>query len=275
MEIIRTKKELQKYLSTKNQLGLVPTMGSLHRGHLSLVEKSITENHHTLVTIFVNLKQFSPNEDFKEYPRNLEKDLDLLKKFKVAVFCPSHKEIYPHQANHGYTYIGNKLLENLYCGKTRPFFFNGVLLIVLKLFNLINPQHAYFGKKDFQQFFLIKEMIKDLNLKVKVKAIATVRNKYGLALSSRNLYLDKEELEQASFFYQSLIHAKTLFKRANFNSPKEIEDYLIIQLKKKFKIDYLKVVDKKTLLPSQELKGLIILGAIYINKVRLIDNLEI
>ena len=198
MKIIKNIKTLQRKIEilklNNNKICLVPTMGSLHDGHLSLVKKAKGNNRIVIVSIFINPSQFGANEDFKKYPKNTKKDISLLKKLSVdIVFIPNKKEILTYKVS---KLIQLKLpIEKILCGKTRPKYFPGVGSIVIKLFDIIKPDYSYFGEKDFQQFSFIKQLTKKLNMNIKVISGKTVRDSFGLALSSRNLYLsDKQKI---------------------------------------------------------------------------------
>ena len=204
--------ELQK----KNKIiGFVPTMGALHEGHLKLVRESKAKNDVTVVSIFVNPTQFSPNEDLAKYPRPFEQDKKLLDNEKVDyLFHPNIKIIYPAGFQ---TYVIAKKLANIVEGKNRPGHFTGVATVVLKLFNLVQPTNTYFGQKDFQQCVVIKQMVKDLNLPININVVSTVRDKDGLALSSRNIFLNSQERLQALSLYQSLLLGKKIILAGNKN----------------------------------------------------------
>ncbi|MFA5880032.1 MAG: pantoate--beta-alanine ligase, partial [Candidatus Margulisiibacteriota bacterium] len=198
------KNEIAKLKLSNQTIGFVPTMGALHEGHLSLVAKSIEENDKTIVSIFVNPTQFGKNEDLEKYPRPIEKDQKLLQEAGTAIiFRPSNEVIYLGDPDLG-TIIFEPSLSKKLCGLTRPDHFQGVCSIVLRLFNLIQPTRAYFGEKDFQQLTIIKKMVHDLFLNVEIISCPIIREKNGLALSSRNSYLTAVEKEEASFIYQSL-----------------------------------------------------------------------
>jgi len=195
MRVIETISDLKAIIRTQKNLGrvigLVPTMGYLHEGHLSLVNMSRQNNDYTVMSIFVNPTQFGPNEDFDRYPRDLERDLKLAEAAGVdVVFAPSVKEMYPD----GYkTYVNVEGITEVLCGKSRPGHFRGVTTIVTKLFNIVEPHRAYFGQKDAQQVAVIKKMVKDLNMNVEIITCPIVREEDGLAMSSRNVYLSPEE----------------------------------------------------------------------------------
>ena len=241
-------------------LGFVPTMGNLHQGHLSLVKKSLQDNAQTMVSIFVNPRQFGAHEDFDQYPRTLEKDLEALKSLSpgrpLTVFAP--KKFYPK--NFATTIkVDNDLTQKL-CGQSRPQHFAGVTTVVYLLFSLVRPSKAYFGQKDYQQFKVVEKMTEDLRLPVLLEMMPIIRDNRGLALSSRNQYLTSEQYEQA------LVLSKTLNEIAS--DPKS--------LRPQHGWDYLEVLDAMNLQPiSPDTKKILIAGAIKIGDVRLIDNIII
>jgi len=246
MRIIKSPKRMQEIcFSLKKRgkvIGFVPTMGYFHEGHLSLIRVAKKKSDVSVVGIFVNPTQFGPKEDFKRYPRNLERDKRLLRKIGCdLLFCPSLKDMYP-QGYETYVEVENstKILE----GTSRPGHFKGVSTVVAKLFNIIQPNIAVFGQKDFQQAVVIKRMVKDLNFPVKILVTPTTREKSGLALSSRNEYLPSEEKRQALVLYQSLGLAKKMIKSGERDSRK-IKDQMkkLIQGKPKAKIDYITIND--------------------------------
>ena len=203
MRVVKTVDEMQQASRecrmTGRKIAFVPTMGALHLGHFSLIKTSIKSSTITIVSIFVNKLQFGPNEDFNNYPRTLEKDLNALKNMKVdAVFLPSHEELY--DKSYSFNVSENNLSTNLE-GAARPNFFNGVCTVVLKLFNIIRPTQSFFGQKDIQQLMIVKKMALDLNLNVKIVGCKTIRNSHGLAMSSRNQYLTNEEKLLAANIY--------------------------------------------------------------------------
>ena len=274
MEIIRNKKLLRQKLNPHNSVGFVATMGFLHQGHLSLVKKSKQENQITIVSIFVNPLQFGKNEDFETYPHDEEKDLALLKKENVDfVFLPE-KDFY---SAHHQTMIQNNFLKHQYCGATRKVHFDGVLTVVAKFFLLIQPQIAYFGEKDFQQFFLIQKMVQDLDFPITIKALATKREKNGLAMSSRNQYFSVEQKKNANFLYQSLCTAKEkIISGKNIIAVLEQTKKVMESLCSS--VEYLVLVDEDNLaevLKIEQGKNYRLLVAVYYCSVRLIDNLAI
>jgi len=296
MLIIRTITELKKCIkragastsasprkrgSSNKTIGFVPTMGYLHDGHISLVRAAKKENDFTVVSIFVNPMQFGPNEDLDKYPRDEKKDIALLKKEKVDIlFLPGTKELYPGGFK---TTVSVKELSGVLCGASRPVHFDGVCTIVCKLFNLVEPDTAYFGQKDGQQLIIIKKMVEDLNLNVKIKAVPTVREKDGLAMSSRNMYLTKEERAQAPVLYQSLLKAKELINNVGATcqaAPTKIintmRKMILNGTNGKAKIDYIEIRDAKTLDKIKKINGgALIALAVKVGKARLIDNITI
>lgn len=253
-------------------IGFVPTMGYLHQGHLNLMRKARRENDYSVISIFVNPTQFAPQEDLKRYPRNLSRDKKLSKLCGVdIIFYPGLKDIYPD----GYkTYVEVEELSEVLCGSSRPGHFRGVTTIVTKLFNIVQPDTAYFGQKDAQQAIIIKRMAKDLNFPFKIKVSTIVREKNGLALSSRNTYLNKEQRKNAAILYKALQIAVGMIKSGN-RDPREI----VAKMRKTIKstpgarIDYIKIVDLSTLKEVKRIKTRVLIAiCIFFGKVRLIDN---
>lgn len=279
MKTITSPQEMQKLtldLRKNNQLiGFIPTMGALHRGHLELVKQSKKYNDVTIVSIFVNPAQFSPNEDLNKYPRPFENDKLLLEKEKVDyLFYPDAKIIYPDgfQINVSLTKL-SKILE----GKSRPGHFDGVATIVLKLFNLTQPTNTYFGQKDFQQCAVIKQMVHDLNLQIVIYVVPTVRDIDGLALSSRNIFLNPQERLQAINLYQSLILGKKLILSGNKN-VEFIKTKMIDYLKQfnLIRVDYIEFCQSEDLSVIKIVsRPMVILITAFVGKTRLLDNIEI
>jgi pantoate--beta-alanine ligase len=277
VRIIRNLKQMlgvsQDLRLKRKTVGFVPTMGALHFGHLNLIRKARRENDKVIVSIFVNPSQFSPNEDFKEYPRNLKQDARLCQKEGVdIIFFPGIKDMYPP----GYkTYVCVNDLSDILCGQFRHGHFKGVATVVTKLFNIVRPDTAYFGQKDAQQAIIIKKMTQDLNIPVRIKIIPTVREKDGLALSSRNVYLNQSERQDAGVLYQALKLAGNLIRRGNTN-PLDIAKKMrrLINKKKNARIQYISIVDLKNLKPVQRIKGKVLIAlAAWLGKIRLIDNI--
>ena len=260
-------------------VGFVPTMGALHQGHLSLVRQARKDNDFVVVSVFVNPIQFAPNEDFDNYPRKIRLDLDLLEKECVdLVFAPSNEEMYPKddsRMNQTWLDVVGPITEGL-CGISRPTFFRGVTTVVAKLFNIVQPKRAYFGWKDAQQLAAIRQMVNDLNFDLEVIGLPIVREDDGLAMSSRNAYLTKDERQEAKIVYQSLELAKSRILRGE-TSVKKIttEMKLLVEDSALSRIDYITIVSSQTFQPILELeKGQDILIAIatYVGSTRLIDN---
>lgn len=255
------------------RIGFVPTMGALHEGHLTLIRQARTENDSVVVSIFINPIQFGKNEDFAQYPRTFDNDCELLSKEGVnVVFNPKASEMYPD----GFcTTVVPEHLEDKLCGKSRPGHFRGVATVVLKLFNLIQPDSAYFGQKDFQQTVVIRRMAADLNLDVNIKVLPTVRDNAGLALSSRNAYLSEAEKKDARCLYQVLIKAKDMVNAGAKNAgeiKREMEK--VIHNGKSARIDYISIVNSETLEAVTEVRsGDVAALAVKIGKTRLIDNI--
>ena len=269
--------EFTKFRNTLNgTVGFIPTMGALHDGHVSLIKKSLNTCDHTIVSIFVNPIQFAINEDLHSYPRPIEKDLKLLKNLNItAVFIPSHKDMY--QKNHSTFIEENDLTKNLE-GTSRPHFFKGVLTIVTKLFNMTRPTHSFFGEKDAQQLCVIKKLVVDLNFPINIIACPTVRDENGLALSSRNQYLEDETRKRASIIYLALMKAKHLVESGEKN-PHQIKKTInsLISTEPLATIDYISIADSNSL---EEIKkyintNVLISLAIYIRDIRLIDNISL
>ena len=277
MKVYRTTgsliKKIKEIKKEGRKIGFIPTMGFLHKGHASLIKAARKDTDCVIVSIFVNPAQFGPMEDFKKYPRDIEKDLALCEKEGVdIIFSPKEKEMYPD----GYvTYVNVEKITNTLCGASRPGHFQGVSTIVAKLFNIASPDVAYFGQKDAQQAIVIKRMAEDLNMNVKIKIMPTVREKDGLAMSSRNIYLDGKERENASYIYKALQAAKVLFNAGERDSGKIISRIKqVINSRDNAKIDYVAIVDTKELEDIKKVSGeALIAVAVKIGNTRLIDNI--
>jgi pantoate--beta-alanine ligase len=276
MEVVKTKSELRKMLSSPGELtsiGLVPTMGSLHKGHLSLVEKAARETEKVVVSIFVNPTQFNDQEDLKRYPRNLEADLKLLEKTGCdIVFAPDVEEIYPAPDTRVFNF-GN--LDKVMEGKYRPGHFNGVAQVVSKLFDIIKPSKAYFGMKDFQQLTIIKVLAKKMYPRLQIVPCPIIREPDGLAMSSRNLLLSVEQRNEAPLIWQTLSEAKKLVFH---KSVKELASWVKKTINKGelLEVEYFEIVDSEKLRPVNswdEPGGKVGCIAVYCGKIRLIDNI--
>jgi len=254
-------------------VGLVPTMGDLHDGHISLIRKCRKKCDFLTVSIFVNPAQFSPREDFKNYPRNLRRDSEICRKNGVDfIFNPTVKDVYPEGFE---TYVNLEKIPNHLCGLKRPGHFRGVATVVLKLFNIIQPDVAVFGKKDYQQLKLIKKMARDLNVPVKIIAGETVRSSKGLALSSRNRYLSLDDSERALFLRKSLLLGRRLVYSGS--APDAVKEKMRHIIKKSGgKIDYISVCDRDSFEELKKIeKDALIAVAVKVGPARLIDNIEV
>ncbi len=251
-------------------VGLVPTMGYLHEGHGSLIERCRKENDKVVVSIFVNPTQFGENEDLGAYPRDFERDKDLCEKLGCdLIFHPEPSEMYVDSK----TYVNISGLSDHLCGKSRPVHFKGVCTVVSKLFNIVNPHKAYFGEKDAQQLAIIKKMVKDLNFDVKVVGCPIVREEDGLAKSSRNAYLSEEERKSALCLSRAIKKGQEVIR--NSKEASEVVDAMkaVVNEEEGARIDYIEVVDAMTMEPVSEIKGNVLTAmAVYIGKTRLIDN---
>ena len=279
MKIFRKVKEQQDYsFHNKCQdvkVALVPTMGFLHEGHLSLIDRAEEYANKIIVSIFVNPAQFGEGEDYMEYPRDEQRDLKLLRDKNVdAVFIPDAAEMYPKDFK---TFCEVNEISKSYCGESRPVHFRGVVTVVLKLFNITQPDIAVFGEKDYQQLIIIKKMTEDLNLPIEIVSAPIVRESDGLALSSRNIYLESEERKEAAVIYQSLVMAKEMVgegeKDVSLLKKKMTE---LIESKEHTRIDYIEFVNIRTLEKVGKVESPTrIIMAVWVGKARLIDNMEI
>ncbi|AOY78001.1 pantoate--beta-alanine ligase [Clostridium formicaceticum] len=277
MKIITSIDELKTIIRKEKQngkqIGFVPTMGYLHDGHLSLIEKASIENHFVVVSIFVNPTQFGINEDFDVYPRDLERDQKIAEIGGAnIIFHPTIKEMYPN----GYrTYVEVEEITEKLCGASRPGHFRGVTTVVAKLFHIVTPHRAYFGLKDAQQVAVLQKMVKDLNMDVQVIPCPIVREADGLAMSSRNVNLSPQDRKTALILSKSLAKAKEIVAAGERNA-----EMILIQVKKTLAteptviIDYIEIVDFETFERIDILKGRVLIAiAAKIGKVRLIDNI--
>ena len=269
------KAAISGHKSAGRTIGFVPTMGFLHEGHLSLVRAARKKADVTVVSIFVNPAQFGPKEDLKTYPRDLNRDSAMLEKEGVDyVFHPEAGEIYPH----GYkTYVEVRDLQEKLCGRSRPEHFRGVCTVVLKLFQIVRPDIAFFGEKDAQQAIILRKMIRDLNLDVQVEVMPIVREADGLAMSSRNTYLSPEERAAALVLSRSLEAARRQIDHGERRAGIILDGMrAMIGQEPLARIDYVEAVDTEDLDPVKEIvKGTLIALAVYIGPTRLIDNLII
>lgn len=276
MEIYNTIKSLKDQVKEwRNQglsVALVPTMGYLHEGHMSLIKRAASENDKVVVSVFVNPIQFGPSEDFSSYPRDLERDAEICREAGAScVFAPAAEEMYPNGIN---TYVNvEKLTEGL-CGAKRPGHFRGVCTVVSKLFNIVTPDRAYFGQKDAQQLAVIKRMVMDLNFNIEIVGCPIIREEDGLAKSSRNTYLSPAERKAALVLSRSLNKAKAALSSGETDA-KIIKNIIETEIKSEplAKADYIEVVDSLTLESCDKITSTVLIAiAVYIGKTRLIDN---
>ena len=277
MYVVKTIAEVRAHVAAWRKqgktVGLATTMGYLHEGHQSLIKKSVEENNRTVVTIFVNPMQFGPTEDLESYPRDLEKDLKLCEETGARlVFAPDPEEMYEE----GFvSYVDMNGLTNHLCGLSRPIHFRGVCTVVNKFFNIVQPDRAYFGQKDAQQLAVIKRMVKDLNMNVEVIGCPIVREEDGLAMSSRNTYMDEKEHKAALILSRSLLLGKKIINDGE-KDPKKVTEKMIelINSEPMAEIDYVEIVNNETMEAVDKIQGEILCAiAVKINnKVRLIDN---
>ena len=274
--LVKTKKELQEQLSalrSKGSVGFVPTMGALHQGHISLVEQAVNVNAAVVVSIFVNPTQFNDPGDLRRYPRNLEVDLKMLEKTGCTlVFAPEAEEVYPEPDNRKFNFGS---LEQVMEGKHRPGHFNGVAQVVSRLFEMTKPDKAYFGLKDLQQLAVIKKLVKMMNLPVEIVPCPIIREKSGLAMSSRNELLSPEERDNASLIYQELRNAQELKAK---KTVQQLKNQVIEDINKNpfLNVEYFEIVDDENLMPVKNWndKGVKVgCIAVHCGKVRLIDNI--
>ncbi|GHP44623.1 pantothenate synthetase [Helicobacter pylori] len=274
MRVLETIAALREYRkSLKESVGFVPTMGALHKGHQSLIERSLKENSHTIVSVFVNPTQFGPNEDFNAYPRPLEKDLALCEGLGVnAVFLPKTNEMYPYEIERRLKLYAPTFLSQSLEGAVRKGHFDGVVQVVLKMFHLVNPTRAYFGKKDAQQLLIIQHLVKDLLLDIEITPCEIVRDDDNLALSSRNVYLNATQRKQALAIPKALENIKQAIDKGEKACEKLKK--LGLEILENLEVDYLefcnhKLEPLKTIEPTNTL----VLVAARVGKTRLLDNL--
>ncbi|PIP13018.1 MAG: pantoate--beta-alanine ligase [bacterium (Candidatus Stahlbacteria) CG08_land_8_20_14_0_20_40_26] len=276
MKVITTVKNMQLLsyeLRKEEKIGFVPTMGFLHKGHLSLIDRARSLSEIVVVSIFVNPKQFGPSEDYLTYPRDFERDKQLLKERDVDIlFYPDIKDMYPT----GYsTYVEVEGFDATLCGARRPGHMRGVATVCMKLFNIVRPHLAVFGEKDYQQAILIKRMVSDTNLDVEIVLSPTVREGDGLAVSSRNIHLTDKERKDAAVLYKSLLFGKNLVEEGEDNTDKIIKTIRkMIEGKRTARIDYIEVVDSKNLKLVKTINKPVLLAlAVYFGRTKLIDNI--
>ena len=278
MKTIRSPRQMQRILNELKKsgktVGFVPTMGALHRGHLSLVSRARKENDCVVVSVFVNPAQFGPDEDYLRYPRLFAADREACRLTGVDyMFVPGTGRMYPE----GYrTYVTVEKMSDVLCGAFRPGHFRGVATVVAKLFNIVRPDRAYFGRKDFQQLKIIERMVKDMHFPVRIVPCSIVRESSGLALSSRNVYLSGTEREQSARIHASLQHAGDLIKYRNIKNSGKITAKILSEVSAipGARIDYVSVIDPETLEPLSRIRLPAVLAvAVWVGKTRLIDNI--
>ncbi len=260
-------------IKSQGSVGFVPTMGYLHQGHLALVKQARDENSTVVASIFVNPTQFGPTEDFKAYPRDTERDLAILKKEKTdIVFMPSAEEMYPEGFN---SWVEVEKVTDRLEGSYRPGHFKGVATVVAKLFNIVEPARAYFGQKDAQQVLVIKKMVTDLNMNLEVIVAPTVRESDGLAMSSRNVYLNPQERQAATVLYKALMLAQNLIKKGERNAETVRQQMTsLISREPLAKIEYVSIADADTLEELSKInRPALVSLAVRFGKTRLIDNI--
>lgn len=270
--IKRVREQVREWRKEGLTVGLVPTMGYLHEGHKSLIDKAVEQNDKVVVSVFVNPMQFGPTEDLESYPRDMDRDAALCEKAGAAlIFHPEPEEMYDDNFS---SFVDMNTLTGGLCGKTRPIHFRGVCTVVAKLFNIVTPDRAYFGQKDAQQLAVIRHMVNDLSFGIEIVGCPIIREEDGLAKSSRNTYLSEDERKAALVLSRSLKEGKKLVDDGEKDAAKvkkTITD--IIEKEPLAKIDYVEVVDWNTLEPVEKIDGPILTAiAVYIGKTRLIDN---
>ena len=268
--IDQVREAVSQWKSQGKSIGLVPTMGYLHRGHGSLVKKAAEENDVVIVSNFVNPTQFGKNEDLNSYPRDLDADCKLCESLGAdLMFCPQPQEMYDNPL----AFVNIDLLSQWLCGKSRPVHFRGVCTVVTKLFNITKADRAYFGEKDAQQLLIIRKMVKDLNFDVEVVGCPIVREADGLAMSSRNAYLNEQERKAAKCLSKSVELGKSKIKKGMI--AQELKDYMkeVIESEPLAEIDYFEVVDLNTLQPVDRIdESVLVAMAVNFDKARLLDN---
>jgi pantoate--beta-alanine ligase len=279
MRIVESPQDMQQISENlrleRETIGLVPTMGAFHEGHLSLMRAARDACSQVVVSLFVNPAQFGPGEDFAQYPRTSDQDKSLAEKVGVDyLFTPSEETMYPKEYE---TYVDVERLTKVLCGASRPAHFRGVTTIVAKLFNIVRPHKAFFGQKDAQQTVVIRRMVEDLNMGIEIVELPIVRERDGLAMSSRNQYLSPEERREATILHKSLEEARRLVKTGERNSDTIVGAMArMIRMASHAQLDYVETVDASTLEPLDELRGEVLIAlAVRIGSARLIDNIKL
>ncbi len=277
MEVAKTIESIRSLVETARnggkKVGLVPTMGALHVGHISLIEAAVKKCNFVVVSIFVNPTQFVPGEDFEKYPRPLEADLEICKKAGVdVIFVPTPEQMYPAE---NLTWVNVEKLTECLCGQFRPGHFRGVTTVCTKLFNIVAPDIAYFGQKDAQQAIVIKRMVADLNMPLEIVICPTVREPNGLAVSSRNKYLTEQQKKDAANIYKSLQKCRQMIDAGVTKTTEIINEMSkILQRVPSIEIEYISIVDAETLRNIDQIAGKVLAAvAVKIGPARLIDNI--
>lgn len=281
MNIIKTIDETRKIIKEWKRagltVGLVPTMGFLHEGHGSLIARSVEENDRTVVSVFVNPMQFSKNEDLEIYPRSMERDSKMCSQLGAdLIFNPEPCEMYGEDF---YSFVDMSVINEGLCGVLRENMFRGVCTVVSKLFNIVTPDRAYFGKKDAQQLAVVKQMVKDLNFDLEIVGCECIREDDGLAKSSRNSYLTQEERRLAPRIYEGLLEVRRMVSGGERDSLNLIEEFgRLMEIEPELHTEYVQVVDAVTMQPVEQVAGVgdcIMAVAVRLGKARLIDNIEL
>ena len=276
MKIVETiaevRTQVQEWRKEGLSVGLVPTMGYLHEGHQSLIDRAVEDNDRVVVSVFVNPMQFGVGEDLESYPRDMDRDAAICEKAGASlIFHPEPSEMYPKDFS---SFVDMSTLTDGLCGKSRPIHFRGVCTVVSKLFNIVTPDRAYFGQKDAQQLAVIRHMVSDLSYGIEIVGCPIVREEDGLAKSSRNTYLNPEERQAALVLSRSLAAGRKLLENGETSAEKIRQEITRqIQTEALAKIDYVEVVDWGSLEPVEVINGPVLVAiAVYIGKTRLIDN---
>jgi pantoate--beta-alanine ligase len=273
MQAVSTIAELRARLADERAIAFVPTMGNLHEGHLNLMRLAREHGETVVASIFVNPLQFGPNEDFDKYPRTLETDCAKLQGLADVVFAPSVNEMYPAPQT---VFVELPPIANELCGASRPGHFRGMATVVLKLLNIVQPQVALFGKKDYQQLHIIRQMVAQLNLPVRIVGGETVRAEDGLALSSRNQYLSEAERGEAIFLYQMLQRMKLAIRQGERDVERLQQQAVEVLIARGWRAEYVSVRNQSDLLPAtRSQRDLVILAAARLGNTRLLDNVEV
>jgi pantoate--beta-alanine ligase len=272
---VHTVKEVQEALTERRAIGLVPTMGALHAGHARLIETARKQSAYVVVSIFVNPLQFGANEDYARYPKTFETDLEICRRSGVdLVFAPTIEEMYPAPET-PIVDVPTQLTDHL-CGPFRPGHFQGVATVVLRLFDIVKPNRAYFGEKDAQQLVVIRRVVRDRNLPIEIVAVPTVRDPDGLALSSRNKYLSHQERQIAPFVYKALQEAARLIRNGD-RDPAQVRKAALRLLDEDLgiRVEYFEIVDPEQLQPVKTIQGPVLIAvAAWLGTTRLIDNIS-